>query len=183
MTTSLLPQPVRQLGFVVENLDAGIAAWSARLGLGPWTVFRNIDLQCTFRGAPSRPLIDIALAYQGEMQIELIQQRNDASSPYLPFVKAGQFGLHHHAVLCERIDADVDRLQKAGMSLACDIRMPSGRYVYLDSPTPGDRTFLELIEATPTMLDMWRAGISASAAWDGKSAPTVIDFAQMPKGD
>jgi methylmalonyl-CoA/ethylmalonyl-CoA epimerase len=179
MTTSPLRTPFRQLGHVVEDLDRAVASWSERLQVGPWLIIRNIALPCTFRGRPSEPLIDIALSYMGEMQIELIQQRNGADSPYRAFIDQGRFGLHHAAVLTERVDEDVERLGKAGLQLACDIRVPAGHYVYFDSPVPGDNTYLELIEATPAMMDMFRQGMASSATWDGKSAPTVIDFARM----
>lgn len=66
---------IRQLGYVVADLDASIAAWSNQLGVGPWTVIRNVTLNCTYRGQPSEPLIDVALSYRGAMQIELIQKK------------------------------------------------------------------------------------------------------------
>ena len=171
---------IRQLGYVVENLDRAVEAWSAGLGVGPWTVIRNIPLHSSYRGAPSQPLIDIALGYRGGMQIELIKQNNDAPSPYRSFIERGQYGLHHTAFISEQIDEDARLLQRAGLSLVCDINMPTGgRYVYFQSPVPGERTFIELLEATPAMRQMFEQGIAATAGWDGHSPPTVIDFATM----
>lgn len=171
---------VRQLGHVVEDLDRAVQAWSTRLAVGPWLVIRNITLHCLYRGAASEPRIDIALGYRGEMQIELIQQTNGAASPYRAFIDAGQYGLHHIAFLSERIHEDVQRLQQAGMTLACDISMPAGgRYVYFDSPVPGEKTFVELLETTPAMRQMFEQGMAATAGWDGRTPPTVIDFAAL----
>ncbi|HSW11847.1 MAG TPA: VOC family protein [Solimonas sp.] len=174
--------PVRQLGYVVADLDRAVRAWSTQFGVGPWMRFRNVSLLSTFRGQPSTPLIDLALGYRGDVQIELIQQRNDAPSPYRAFIDAGREGLHHIAFLSERVEEDLQRAHAQGLELACDIRMPSGRYVYLQSPELGEQMYIELLEATPQMLGMFAEGVAAAARWDGSGEPVVIDFAAMAQG-
>ncbi len=170
--------PVRQLGHVVENLDQSIAAWQHKLGVGPWTIMRNITLDCLFRGAPSQPQIDIALAYRGELQIELIQQRNAADSPYREHIEQGRYGLHHIAFLSADIDADVDRLQRAGLTLLCDIRMPmGGRYVYFAPPLAGEHQYIELLEANAMMRQMFAKGIADAREWQGAGRPLELDLA------
>lgn len=171
--------PVRQLGYVVEDLDAAVAAWTRQLGVGPWLFIRNIPLQCVYRGEPTQPLIDIALSYRDEVQIELIQQRNDAASPYRAAIDAGRAGLHHTAFLCERMEEDLARAAASGLKIVCDIQMPSGRYVYLQSAELGEQVYIELLEANAQMLGMFAQGVEASRNWDGQQGPTVIDFAAM----
>jgi methylmalonyl-CoA/ethylmalonyl-CoA epimerase len=173
---------VRQLGYVVKDLRRSVEAWTARLGVGPWTLITNIPLQCVYRGEPSEPLIDIALGYRGDLQIELIQQKNDAPSPYLPFIVRGEFGLHHTAFISAQIDEDLRRAQGAGLELVCDIRMPAGRYVYLEPAVPGERGFIEVLEGTPAMLGMFEQGIRAAAEWTGGGEPMVIEFADLAAG-
>jgi len=171
---------IRQLGYVVRDLAPAVDAWSRELRVGPWTIIRNIALRSVYRGEPSEPLIDIALGYRGQMQIELIEQRNDAPSPYRPFIERDHYGLHHTAFLSERIDADVARAEAGGLRVACDIRMPmGGRYVYLQSEGLGPGLYIELLEATPMLCQMFSEGIAAAAGWDGRRAPVVIDFAAM----
>ncbi|MDR3416578.1 MAG: VOC family protein [Nevskia sp.] len=175
---------IRQLGYVVSDLDAAVRGWGAGLGVGPWLVIRNVPLACVYRGAPSRPMVDIALAYRGGMQIELIRQTDAAPSPYRPFIERGQYGLHHTAYLCERMQDSVEALQAAGLTLVCDINMPTGgRYVYFESPVPGEQSLVELLEATPAMRQMFEQGIAAAAAWDGGGVPTVMDFAALAAAD
>ncbi len=170
--------PVRQLGHVVKDLDAAVAAWQNKLGVGPWTIMRGITLHCAFDGQASEPQIDIALAYRGDMQIELIQQHNAAPSPYLSHQQSGQFGLHHMAFLTETIHRDVERLQAAGLNLACDIRMPmGGRYVYFRSPIADEHSYIELLEATPLMKQMFASGIHGATQWQGEGRPVVIRLA------
>jgi catechol 2,3-dioxygenase-like lactoylglutathione lyase family enzyme len=169
---------IRQLGYVVRDLTAAVDGWTRQLGVGPWTIIRNITLSSTYCGARSEPLIDIALGYRGDMQIELIEQRNDAPSPYRPYIERGHFGLHHTAFLSERIDADLERAESAGLRVVCDIRMPmGGRYVYLQSDDLGPGLYVELLEVTPLLQKMFADGIAAAATWNGSGAPVVIDFA------
>lgn len=183
MNTPMEPRAfgdIRQLGYVVADLDDSVHAWSLQLGVGPWTVFRNVPLQATFHGDVSTPVIDVALSYRGPVQIELIQQRNDAPSPYRAMIDNRRPGLHHTAYLCEHIEKDVQRAQAAGFVMACDIRMPgAGRYVYLQSPAMGEEIYVELLEATPQIVAMYATGMSAAAVWDGKGDPTVIDFSAI----
>ncbi|HEY0916581.1 MAG TPA: VOC family protein [Solimonas sp.] len=174
--------PVRQLGYVVEDLDRAVSAWSTQLGVGPWLFIRNIPLQCVYHGAPSQPLIDIALSYRDEVQIELIQQRNDAASPYRTALDAGRSGLHHTAFLCEHVEEQLARAAACGLQVVCDIQMPSGRYVYLQSAELGDLVYVELLEANEQMLGMFAQGIEAAKHWDGRQTPTVVDFAAMQQG-
>ncbi len=170
--------PVRQLGYVVEDLNAAVAAWQHQLGIGPWTILSGITLQCAFEGQASQPRIDIALAYRGEMQIELIQQHNDAPSPYLQHREHRQFGLHHTAFLSSDIDADVAALQAAGLTLACDIRMPmSGRYVYFRSPVAGEHSYIEVLEATAMMRQMFASGMARAQDWQGPAEPLHLSLA------
>ena len=169
---------VRQLGYVVEDLDAAVEAWQDKLGVGPWTVMRGITLLCEFEGEASEPQIDIALAYRGDLQIELIQQRNDAASPYLKHVQSGWYGLHHTAFLSERIDEDTQALQDAGLKLKCDIRMPvGGRYVYLCSPIESEHSYIELLEATGMMKQLFATGMQAAQNWQGDARPLDIHLA------
>jgi hypothetical protein len=171
---------IRQLGYVVQDLGRAVETWTTQLGVGPWTIIRDITLQSVYRGEPSAPLVDIALAYRGDLQIELIEQRNTAPSPYRPYIERGHYGLHHTAFLSERIDADVGRAEAAGLEVVCDIRMPmGGRYVYLQSAGLGSQLYVELLEATPMLTQMFAQGIAAAAAWDGSGEPVVVDFAAL----
>lgn len=171
--------PIRQLGYLVADLDAAIAAWMRDLAVGPWTKLVNVALPATWRGEPTTVEMELALAYRGDLQIELIRQTNDAPSPYRAWFRAGRFGLHHVAHLRPDVDADVARAEAAGLHAVFDIRMPGGgRYVYLEVPALGDQTFVELLEATPTMTGMFEQGIAAAAAWDGTPSVAIVDLAR-----
>lgn len=155
--------PVRQLGFVVDDINNWMDAMTQQMGMGPWTVFKNVALDCIYKGEPSNPRIHVALAYTGELQFELIQPLDDSNSPYRHFVQEQRFGLHHTAYLCTDIEENVQELEAAGLTRLCDIQMPSGmgRYVYFESHEFGNGYYVELLEATVMMKQMFAAGVAA----------------------
>ena len=172
---------MRQLGHVVQDLDAGVEAWSRQLGVGPWTILRNVELLGTYEGQAARPVIDLALGYRGDVQVELIQQKNDAPSPYRVFIEQKRYGLHHLAFLCEDIDGAVAAGEAAGLKVVFDIRMGGGRYVYFPSPVPGEQTYIELLQATTMMKQMFAAGIVAAREWQGEVKPMEFNMGPIGK--
>ena len=86
----------RQNGYMVDDLDAALEHWVEVVGAGPFFVIRHLPLEYfTYHGTPTQPDLSIALGNLGDLQIELIQQHNDAPSPWLNFHTAKGAGLHH----------------------------------------------------------------------------------------
>ena len=56
--------PIRQLAYVVDDLDAAIERWIALHGVGPWTVYRNACMQGRYRGSDTSVLMHVGLSYQ-----------------------------------------------------------------------------------------------------------------------
>lgn len=164
-----------QIGFLVDDLDAAVARWTAHSGIGPWTLFRNVVLDGNYRGEATRVGIDVALGYQGDMQIELIEATDDARSPYRDAAGGRLLGLHHLARIVDDLDAAVQDAQAGGMALVFTARNPATRVAYLEVPgDPG--TLFEFIEG-PGMREMCDAGIAAARTWDGRDPVTVVDLA------
>ena len=85
-----------QNGYVVHDIQAAMRHWIEVLGVGPWFyVERLLVPDFTYKGQPSPVHISLALANSGPLQVELIQQRNDAPSLYRDFLNAGHEGLQH----------------------------------------------------------------------------------------
>lgn len=169
--------PIRQLGYLVEDVTAAANTWMESQGVGPWTIIRNVPLNCIYKGEASQPLVHIGLSFLGDMQIELIQQVNDAPSPYLRYIQQGQYGLHHTAHLCEDIELSLTLAGDQGHQILCDIRMPDGgRYVYTHVPALGEHVFTEFLSATDRMKQMFQQGQAAAEAWDGTQKMHVIEM-------
>ncbi len=87
---------LRQLGYVVRDIEAAMKYWIDVNGVGPFFYIERVPLASfTYRGQSSMPEMSIALAFSGFAQVELIQQRNDAPSMYKDYLDAGQEGLQH----------------------------------------------------------------------------------------
>lgn len=171
------PGPIDQIGFVVADLDRSVAERTDKLGLGPWTVFRGVTLDGRYRGAPTRVAIDVALAYQGDVQIELIQPTNAAASPYRSADGAPLCGMHHMAWVVDDLDAAVAAATARGLSVVFEASNPSTRVAYLEAE--GDAGVLyEFIEGAG-MREMIAAGIAAARGWDGRDPVTVIAIGEQ----
>jgi len=105
---TILPGPIRQNGYVVGNLERAIEGW-LNAGVGPWLLLPHLTQAGTvYRGRPTEPVVSIAFANSGDLQLELIVQEDDAPSIYREFLDAGREGFHHLAWWAEDFDA-VDR--------------------------------------------------------------------------
>jgi hypothetical protein len=70
--------------------------WTSLLGIGPWILVRDFSAYSfTHRGETVFPELTVAITYFGDIQVELIEQRNDAPSPYREFLAAGREGIQH----------------------------------------------------------------------------------------
>lgn len=110
--------PATQLGFVVRDLDAAVRHWIDVLGVGP---FLFLD-QGTgrppnpswFRGEKVVVEMRLGFGFIGDVQIELIEQVNDAPSPYTEFLASGREGLQHLGYCAPDYDLARNRLEQAG---------------------------------------------------------------------
>ena len=126
---------VTQNGYVVRDIQAAMRHWIEVLGVGPWYyVERAPIVDFTYKGEPSDAEVSIALANSGSLQVELIQQRNDAPSMYRDFLVAGHEGLQHVAYWTTTFDADLQRILDAGYAIGQSGRVGDrGPFVYFQT--------------------------------------------------
>ena len=159
---------IRQLGYVVPDIEAAMDYWSKTLGVGPWFYNPKVPIKnYRYNGESHEPHNSVALANSGFVQVELIQTRNDVPSMYRDFLRAGRTGLQHVAYWTSDYDADLARLLKQGFKPVMSGEVgEKGRFIYFDTEYhPG--TVIELSEvAGPKgkMFDLIRA---SSEGWDG----------------
>ncbi len=159
---------IRQNGYVVRDIQAAMAHWIDVIGIGPWFYTERFPFHgFRYRGHASDPHVSIALANSGPLQIELIQQRNDAPSMFKDFIDAGREGLQHVAYWPEDIDGLLDPLLKRGYTVGQTAQVGRlGRFVYLETEThPG--TVVEVSHLTPTRRAAFDRVREASRNWDG----------------
>ena len=159
---------IRQLGYVVHDIEAAMDYWSRTLGVGPWFYNPKVPIEnYRYRGESHQPHNSVALANSGFVQVELIQVRNDVPSMYRDFLQAGNTGLQHVAYWTSDYDADLARLQAEGFEAVMSGEVGErGRFVYFDTEYhPG--TVIELSEVAGPKGRMFDLIRQASEGWDG----------------
>jgi Glyoxalase/Bleomycin resistance protein/Dioxygenase superfamily len=143
----VLTGTARQNGFIVEDIEAACLHWARRFGAGPFFVVRHAPLASfRYQGVESEPDLSIALGNLGDLQIELIQQHNDAPSPYRDFATAKQSGLHHTSAWVNDYDAEQARQRELGAEPDCEGQLSDGmRFMYYGS-TSVDGSALEVAD-------------------------------------
>jgi hypothetical protein len=161
--------PVRQLGFVIHDIEKEMRHWSEVLGVGPWFYAERVPTQnFTHRGKPSPIQLSVALANSGALQIELLQQRNEAPSMYKEFLDAGRTGLQHVACWTTTFDEHMARARARGLEPVMGGEVgANGRYVYFDTEShPG--TVVELSEIAGPKGRMFDFIRESAVDWDGR---------------
>lgn len=161
--------PVMQLAFVPDDFDAALDHWTRVMGVGPFFLLENIRLEAMrYRGAPSDCVFTLALAYWGDIQVELIRQENDAPSIYRDFGNGG--ALHHVCVLTDDMARARSVAAAAGAELLVEAKVGAdGAVIYVDSKGyPGG--IVEILQPASGSEGLFAMIREAARGWDG-SAP------------
>lgn len=173
--------PVVQIAYLVRDVDEAMAHWTRQLGVGPWTCFRNIRLDARYEGRPLELRIHEGLAYLGELQLQLVQSLNhpDEPTPYQADLQRGRYGLHHVAFFTRDVDGDVARARAQGFDPVCSLADANGhRYYYCRSTAMPD-VWIELLELYPYLEEVFRSGIAAAKAWNGRDPVRNVEYAEI----
>lgn len=164
---------IRQLGHVVPDMNQALEFWTGHMGIGPFFVSHDIVFaDYRYRGQPAvSPRVSLAVAYSGDVQIELIHQVDDTPSAYTEFLAAGRSGLHHYSSWF----ADRDEYENArswalerGFKLVMESRPEVGiRLAYFETGHPAGALF-EISEAlVPAIAGGMDVVRELCAKWDG----------------
>jgi len=167
--------PIRQIAWVVEDLEASVANWLRASGVGPWTCFRNVAMTGVFRGAPATVRMHVALGYQDGMEIELIQDLNAGPSPYRGPDGTPLIGMHHVGRFSGDVAADVARGRGRGLTVCFEAANAVTRVAYLEDPRE-PKLLLEFIEMNAVMQAGLDSRLAAARAWSGSDPVQVIDL-------
>ena len=111
------------------------------------------------------------------VQIELIHQTNDATSPYSQFYSTDKRQeLHQVAYHAPDIDGAIAGCKARGMREVGSIMTPiNKRYVYMDSPAL-DGLVIELMEVDEAAVADFQRCANEAASWDGSDPYRLIDL-------
>src|SRR3954471_15857313 len=126
---------IAQNGYIVRDIRSAIDVW-LELGVGPWFYFGKVEtdyFRC--RGEESALEMSVAIANSGDLQIELIQQRNEAPSMYKEFLDSGREGLQHMSYWSRDYQSLYDRALSLGYKVGHEgqIGGEQGRFAYFDT--------------------------------------------------
>ncbi|MBS0243467.1 MAG: VOC family protein [Proteobacteria bacterium] len=160
---------IRQLGYVVRDIEAAMRHWTGVLGVGPWYYVDRLPLTSfAYRGTPSNPHVSIALANSGGAQIELIQQRCETPSMYLDFLAQGPEGLQHVSTWPVDYDATLARALAAGHRIGQQGASNRGPFAYFETEGGHRGTCMEIAAYTGTRKRQFDAIEAAARDWDGR---------------
>jgi len=170
----VFPGPIRQNAYVVPDLHAEMERW-LRLGVGPWIVLPSfVQADSEYRGRATAPVVSIGFANSGELQIELIQQEDDAPSIYKEFTDGGRSGFHHVAFWSEDFDATMAATRDAGWPV---VHHGTGgglaRFAYVDAGG-FTSTVVEVMELNDVTRAMTASVREAAVAWDGSDPVRLL---------
>lgn len=161
---------IAQNGYVVNDIHAAMDHWVNVLGVGPWFLFEKIKFDYfKHRGQTSDLEMSVAMANSGGIQIELIQQTNDAPSMYKEFKEAGGEGLQHVAYWTTEYKALCDLALSRGYTIGQEGQVggPTGGFTYFDTELhPG--TVIEISDISGPKQALFEYIKQASIGWDGK---------------
>jgi hypothetical protein len=160
---------VMQIAFVPEDIDAAVQYWTRTMGVGPFFRFDHAQSalsRTTFRGQPCLADYSFMIAYWGDMQVELIQQHNDAPSIYSEWRDSGSEGLHHICIVADDLDQVKKACFAAGCTLLQDGDSEPGNFAYFDT-NGGPGTILEVLCPGPEVRACQEQMKQAARCWDG----------------
>ena len=158
---------VMQLAFVPEDFDAAVRHWTEVMGVGPFFLMEGIHLEgMKYRGVPTDAVFDLALAYWGDIQIELIRPRDDHPSIYSGEYADVGGGLHHVCILVDDIEEATRVCGEQGAEIVIEGSLGDSRVIYVD-PGQGPGSLVEILqqgEGGPGLFAMIK---QAGEGWDG----------------
>jgi methylmalonyl-CoA/ethylmalonyl-CoA epimerase len=159
--------PVGQLAYLPSDFDATLKYWTETMGVGPFYLMENVALgDCKYKGVPSGAVFSIAIAYWGEVQIELVRAENSE-----PSINVGEYAvtgrLHHICIFVESIAEARAAAAAAGAEILVEGTVGAdGAVIYVD-PGAGPGHVIELLQNMTGADAIFSMIKDAAKDWDG----------------
>jgi hypothetical protein len=179
--------PIVQNAYIVDDLESGIDYWTRVMQVGPFFKFPPIVfVEADYRGRAQAPDFEAAVAYSGDLMIELIRPRGPCI--FQEFIEAGRSGVQHVAALADDLHAAAVSIEARGGKRVQGGKLADGSCVaYFEMSGGGmtecgmrggetrspDEVILEIACLMPAARGLFEAIKSAAATWDGAS-PIVL---------
>lgn len=159
---------IMQEAFIVPDIRKAAAHFTVSLGIGPFFYAPDFPLiEATYRGAPCTATVALAIGFSGNICYELIQQTNDAPSPWLETQKEKGYGYHHRAITTGNFDACMEHYAGLGYETILLTKVAFGtRAAYIDTRLD-NYGMIEIIEVNDAVDNFFTFMRQEATQWDG----------------
>ncbi|RVQ66569.1 VOC family protein [Croceicoccus ponticola] len=159
--------PIMQQAYLPRDFDAALEYWTKTMGVGPFFLLEDIRLgDMTCMGEPTDAVFAVAIAYWGDIQIELVRPQNDAPAHY-----TGKYavtdGLHHTCHVVPDIAAARQTVIDAGGTIVVEGKVGADGHVFYADPGFGPGGLIEFIQLGAGGAEFFAMMQAASVDWDG----------------
>jgi Glyoxalase/Bleomycin resistance protein/Dioxygenase superfamily len=161
-----------QIAYSVADIEAEMRRYTDLLHIGPWFLIGPfVPPKGRYRGETTKMKVSLALAFAGELMIELIQQHDGEPSVFQETLKArGTHGFHHWAIGARDFDKTTAHYRSHGYEEAFTDTAPDPlgcRVIYFDTgrDLPG---MLEVIEINSATETAFHKIYQSAQEWNGK---------------
>ena len=143
-----------QLGYVCRNIERAKQTFAERMGISDWG-----DMEGPMPQLGREPIQKIALAFRGDVQVELIEPQLDLPSVYAHAIPDDEVSarIHHFGYVCDD-DAEWDRVHehhtRLGNPRVAGMDLEMIRYCYFDTYADTGH-FTEYFLPGKDMLAFW----------------------------
>ena len=143
---------VGQIGYVVRDMDTALVTYRDTFGIGLWMLLEERPEPCVECGRQVNPVLRIALAYAGPVQMELLQVV-EGESFHLDHVRESEGGLHHLGFMVRDLDRRLDAAREAGIAIL-------QRGTIRETGLTIDYAYLDTADLAGVVLELiqWRLG-------------------------
>lgn len=164
---------LNQVSYIVPDLEAAIDFWTRTMRVGPFFVFPPFETEKgDYRGRAMIPEFGAAIAYSGELMVELIEPRGP--SIFQEHLERRSGAVHHLAAFAESMPAAEAAVAAQGGRRLQGTSFAGGSEVAYFAMTPDESIILEIAVLAPAAHQLFAAIKAAGAAWDG--ARRTISF-------
>ncbi|SCW38797.1 Glyoxalase/Bleomycin resistance protein/Dioxygenase superfamily protein [Sphingobium faniae] len=158
--------PYVQNAYIVPDLDAAIDHWVKVMNVGPFFKFPPLEFPTgIYRGQPETIRFNAAIAYSGDLQIELIQAAGP--SIFQEAHEAGQNHVHHLCVMANDAEAAIADFEKRGGECIQRFSLEDGSICAYIDMHGADGLIVEIAYMKEEVTQLFAALKQKAAEWDG----------------
>jgi hypothetical protein len=129
---------IGQLGFIVHDIQASLPIISSYFNLRSWYQPQYTEKKFKIDDQPIELDFDLVVAYSGNLQIELIEEKSQRARIYQDHLENYGEGLHHLGFFVSDMDSKLKIAKQIGLTILLESEFQTAgggyvRFAYLDT--------------------------------------------------